>query len=290
VTPFIVACPDCGTQFRVTAAQLAPARGLVRCGACLAVFRAEAARIDGPEQTAPARKHAERHRSVLPADAPASPIAEPAPEPEGGTAAQALAERELAALEAQDVRAAPRLEALSLPIEAERVEAALDAQERVRAARRRRAPWAFTALMLLLVLAAEVVWLRFDALAQAPSTRPFAQRICEELDCTLPMRRAPDAIRSQRLLVRSHPSRDDGLRVDAVIVNRAEFPQPFPVLELRFSDIDGALVAARYFEPSTYLAGELAGRREMPVGAPVQLSLELVDPGVRAVNYEMRLH
>lgn len=288
MTPFVVACPDCSTQFRVAAAQLAPARGLVRCGACLTVFRAETARIDGPKQTAPARKHAERHRSVLPADAPASLIAEPAREASERTGA--LPARELAALEEQDVRAAPRLEALSLPIEAQRVEAALDAQERVRAARRRRAPWALAALLLLLVLAAEVVWLRFDAFAQAPTTRPLAQRICDELDCTLPMRRAPYAIRSQRLLVRSHPSRDDGLRVDAVIVNRAEFPQPFPVLELRFSDIDGDLVAARYFEPSTYLAGELAGRREMPVGAPVQLSLELVDPGARAVNYEMRLH
>lgn len=33
-------CPDCGTVFRVTENQLAQARGRVRCGACLHVFRA----------------------------------------------------------------------------------------------------------------------------------------------------------------------------------------------------------------------------------------------------------
>ena len=277
MTPFVVACPDCGTQFRVTAAQLASARGLVRCGACLTVFRAEAARVDESERL-PQHEPADRQQGALPADTPAPS------EPE-----REITAREPAMADEGD-RAPPRLEALSLPIEADRVEAALDAQERMRAARRRRAPWVVSALVLLLVLAAEGIWLRFDALARAPMTRPFAQRICAQLDCALPTQRAPDAIRSQRLVVRSHPDRADGLRVDAVIVNRAEFPQPFPVLELRFSDIDGALVAARQFEPSTYLSGELAGRREMPVGTPVQLSLELVDPGAHAVNYEMRLH
>ena len=282
MTPFVVACPDCGTQFRVTAAQLASARGLVRCGACLTVFRAEAARVDGSERL-PQHESADRQQGALPADtpAPAPDLSEPEPE---------VTVSERAVLAGEGDRAPPRLEALSLPIEADRVEAALDAQERMRAARRRRAPWVVSAVVLLFVLAAEGIWLRFDALAQAPMSRPFAQRICAQLYCALPTQRAPDAIRSQSLIVRSHPDRADGLRVDAVIVNRAEFPQPFPVLELRFSDIDGALVAARQFEPSTYLAGELAGRREMPVGTPVQLSLELVDPGARAVNYEMRLH
>lgn len=285
MTPFVVACPDCGTRFRVTAAQLGSARGLVRCGACLAVFRAEVARIDGPDSPSPAGNEADLHPVTSPAN--------PRP-PDGDTAelepTEEILEREQPLPDDEGSRAPPRLDVLSLPLEAARVEAALDAQERLRAARRRRAPWVVAAFVLLLVLAAEGVWLRFDAFSQAPMTRPVAQRICAQLDCALPILRAPDAIRSQRLLVRSHPARADGLRVDAVIINRAEFPQPFPVLELRFSDIDGVLVAARHFEPSTYLAGELAGRREMPVGTPVQLSLDLVDPGARAVNYEMRLH
>lgn len=37
----ITRCPDCGTSFRVTEAQLFAADGSVRCGACLNVFQAE---------------------------------------------------------------------------------------------------------------------------------------------------------------------------------------------------------------------------------------------------------
>lgn len=47
-------CPHCQTSFRVTEAQLATARGLVRCGACLEVFNAQAHWVESepaPEPT-----------------------------------------------------------------------------------------------------------------------------------------------------------------------------------------------------------------------------------------------
>lgn len=167
--------------------------------------------------------------------------------------------------------------------------AALEEQRRA-LARRPGKRWTAGAVLLALLLAVELVWLNFDALAEAPATRPLASALCGFLGCELATRRDIEAIRSRRLVVRSHPERTNGLRVDAVIVNRAPWPQAFPDVELRFSDIGGRLVAARRFAPGEYLAGELAGRREMPVAAPVQISIDLLDPGPGAVNYEMRLY
>lgn len=286
MSAFVVACPGCGTQFRVTQAHLAPAKGLVRCGACLTVFRAEDVRVDAaPQPVAETgedrerqRPHASRHRSVLAREHAAMP-------------GPRLREQDaaLAELPEDDQRAPPRLEEITLPAEAERVEAALEQQRRAQV-RRPGARWLVCAGLLVLVAAAEVLWLRFDALAEAPATRPLALRLCEVVGCALPSRRDVDAIRSRRLVVRSHPGRPDGLRVDAVIVNRAPWPQAFPDVELRFSDMEGRLLAARRFAPGEYLAGELAGRREMPMAAPVQISFELLDPGPDAVNYEMRLY
>ena len=85
--------------------------------------------------------------------------------------------------------------------------------------------------------------------------------------------------------MRSHPELADALVVDAVIVNGADFAQPFPELELRFTTIDGDLVAGRRFKPEEYLSGELAGVTLMVPKTPVRLALEITDPGADAVNY-----
>ena len=59
---------------------------------------------------------------------------------------------------------------------------------------------------------------------------------------------------------------------------------------MRFADLGGQLVASRRFKPSEYLAGELAGRSEMPPQTPIHISLDILDPGTRAVNYSLSFH
>ena len=95
------------------------------------------------------------------------------------------------------------------------------------------------------------------------------------------------AIRSIDLVVRSHPNNKEALQVDAVIVNEANHPQPFPNLELTFTDINDKLVANRTFSPSEYLGGELAGSDEMPPAQPIRIRLDILDPGERAVSYRL---
>lgn len=117
------------------------------------------------------------------------------------------------------------------------------------------------------------------------SLRPWLSQACGVLNCVLPPQFDVAQIRTNSLLVRSHPTRRGALAVDAIIVNQADFPQPYPTLQLQFSDLNGAPVAGRRFQPSEYLSGELTGSRLMPVRQPVHVALELIDPGPRAVNY-----
>lgn len=263
----IVDCPGCGTRFRVTAAQLDAAKGLVRCGACLTVFRAADHEVDAAgAQSPPATpshgtdsRQARRHRSVL------------------------------SRPEASLPDAVPELDPASLSFDAEGLRRAdLAPAEPVPA--RRRWPWALLVLLGLTALPAQYLHRNLDVLALDPDRRPWLERACGLLGCELPAPAVADAIRSQRLTVQSHPQRDDGLRVEVVLVNRAPWPQPFPDIELRFSDLEGRPVAARVFHPAEYLGGELTGRRTMPVGTPVRIALDLVDPGPDALNYEMQLH
>ena len=59
----ITQCPNCATSFRVSSAQLAVARGAVRCGACLQVFPADEHMVAGVEDHPP-RPQADQQMSL----------------------------------------------------------------------------------------------------------------------------------------------------------------------------------------------------------------------------------
>ncbi|AXO60434.1 DUF3426 domain-containing protein [Pseudomonas sp. phDV1] len=150
--------------------------------------------------------------------------------------------------------------------------------------------WCLLNLLAAGGLLAQYAAYNFDELARQDRYRPWFEQLCPNIGCTLPSKVDISQIRSSNLVVRSHPEFSGALIVDAILYNRAPFAQPFPLLEMRFADLGGQLVASRRFKPSEYLAGELAGRSEMPPQTPIHISLEILDPGTRAVNYSLSFH
>ncbi|MDI9778531.1 DUF3426 domain-containing protein [Pseudomonas putida] len=147
--------------------------------------------------------------------------------------------------------------------------------------------WSFLTLLAAGLLAFQYVWFHFDELARQDQYRPIFQQLCPMFGCQVPTRVDIGRIKSSNLVVRSHPDFKGALIVDAIIYNRAPFAQPFPLLELRFADLNGQLIASRRFKPSEYLSGELAGRGEMPSQTPIHIALDILDPGPKAVNYSL---
>lgn len=64
----VTRCPKCGTAFRITSTQLESAKGAVRCGSCLHVFKAQSNLVTKPAPKAPA-----------PTPVPAAPTTQTAP-------------------------------------------------------------------------------------------------------------------------------------------------------------------------------------------------------------------
>ncbi len=152
--------------------------------------------------------------------------------------------------------------------------------------RRRRRGWVpFAVLLASGLLTAQVLYLQFDVWAKNPDIRPIYEWLCPRLQCQLPVMRSLDEIRSKNLVVRANPDVPGELMVDALIVNQARFEQPFPVIELRFSSMDGRPIAARRFKPEEYLAGELKGATMFAPLTPVHIALAIEDPGTDAVSY-----
>jgi predicted Zn finger-like uncharacterized protein len=147
--------------------------------------------------------------------------------------------------------------------------------------------WSLLALIAALTLAGQYVAYHFDELARQDAYRPWFQQFCPVVGCEVPSKVDIALIKSSNLVVRSHPQFSGALIVDAIIYNRAPFSQPFPLLELRFADLDGKLIASRRFKPSEYLSGDLAGQTDMPPQTPIHIALDILDPGSKAVNYSL---
>ncbi|MGB2247330.1 MAG: zinc-ribbon and DUF3426 domain-containing protein [Alcanivorax sediminis] len=149
--------------------------------------------------------------------------------------------------------------------------------------------WTALSLLAAVVLVGQYAYFNFDHLARTPQWRPVYLQACDALGCRLPSRSDISKLRGANLVVRSHPEYNNALIVDAILYNEARYPQPFPDLELRFSALDGSPVASRRFKPEEYLHGDLRGMDNMPTKTPLHVSLEIVDPGNKAVNYNLRL-
>lgn len=387
----ITRCPHCDTSFRVTDAQLAAARGAVRCGACLLVFTATehlvlppAEEPEAPDDVVPSEDHAIRSGDDefetdtvvdtdtdtdtdadvgLPeTDEPAAPAygdndlawepedlsewVNPASAPPAWAdsvvfnADGVIDDEELERISgdmAEDAgietserptdddmeadHAAPAAEAIEAPavdhgddgdiepaIESsgepspELADAsspeplpdlALDEQaDEPQFAPEPRRPawrWWFASAALLVLLGVQYAWFERDRYATDPAWRDAYLAVCGVLSCALPEYSDPSALGINGLVIRTHPTRQNALRVDALLNNEAPYRQAFPSLRLQFADIQNNRVAMRVFRPEEYLAGEMAGLRYIPGQTEVRVSLEIVDPGENAVNYSLEI-
>lgn len=129
-----------------------------------------------------------------------------------------------------------------------------------------------------------------DQLARYPLLAPLATLFCNTPECTGAQRRAPQQIRIINRDVRPHPSEPGALLISLTFVNEAPFAQPYPVLEIRFSDTQDRPVALRRFQPSEYLSGERRSTDPLKPGERVAVSLSVVDPGEQGVSYRFEFY
>lgn len=272
------ACPGCGTSFRVAQAQIEAAGGLVRCGGCDTVFDAREHAITPhgrASEPTPASINEDYITGLIKGEMPVpvpvhalAPAAASPPQSSGTPSVPTvIVEATVAQVPVELQGGAPTDPGLRL----------------------RRLIWAAGILVALLLVLAQQLWLGRAQGMQDPRWRPRYQSLCEVIGCELAPYRDLRRLRSDGLLVRPDPARPGLLLLDAVIVNKAVFPQAFPGLELAFSDIQGSPVMTRVFRPEEYLGGAALREGAMQPGEPVTVHLEIPDPGEQATNYELRL-
>lgn len=140
------------------------------------------------------------------------------------------------------------------------------------------------ALLLVQVVASD-----FDQLAAGSATRPWLQRVCNALHCTLPPWHEPRALRMLQRDVRANPQRPGMLRISASFRNEARWMQPWPRLRITLADADGRAIAARDFAANEYL-GATPTANGIASGQVAGIAFDVVDPSPRvtAFTFEFR--
>lgn len=149
--------------------------------------------------------------------------------------------------------------------------------------------WLSGALIMIFALIAQVGYFKFDSWSRHPQYRPAYALTCQLINCQLPAIQDVTKMNTQHFMVRLHPKVEQALYIDTLLVNTADYQQPFPDLNLIFTGLDDQTIASRYFKPSEYLAGELAGSNSMPLNVPIHIAIEIVNPGAEAVGYRIEL-
>ncbi len=128
-----------------------------------------------------------------------------------------------------------------------------------------------------------------ERLANYPLLVNWIRKACEYVACEMRPRRDVEHIQIIKRSVHTHPARPDALMITATLVNKAPFPQPYPLMQVSFTNLQGTIVAAHRFKPEEYLMRRPDPAALMTPDAPVRASVQVPDPGVNATAFEFAL-
>jgi len=244
-------CPYCHTLFRITESQLDMADGMVRCGFCKEVFDA---RVENSLH--------DNEKQL-----------EDTQQPEVSRQIEAEHESFFSGEPNDIVPDILRTESHARPYSTLAT-----------------VSWSLAILALIAALAAEYIWFNQPELLLDQRLDPITAKLCELTDCERPQIRDPSQIEMISRNVYTHPNEKDALMVSTTLVNHAAYEQPYPNVQIDFSNVRGELVASRRFIPEEYLQIDSEQLPLFQSGNPITFGLEIKDPGNEAITYEFSFH
>ena len=302
-------CPHCDTRFRVTESQVNTADGFVRCSVCQEVFNAFEVAVNHKHQTSLLDTeqlnndppHAtDRDESYLADQVNTdfnplendSLIEKTQQEPFELTSSDGVDFNETSATDdsrrdAFDFFDEEANKSLSHVVPEQFKDSYASGSARLIS----NLLWSIGTLLMVATLVIEYAWFNRDQLNQAPQIQAWTEKFCQRFECKNIAMRNPAKIELISRNVYSHPNEKNALMVNITMKNHADFAQPYPVMQINFSDIRGTDVAARRFLPTEYLPAEIlqSGSEQLQLLEPdtnMTFTMEIQDPGKQAMTYE----
>ena len=300
-------CPHCGTQFRVTLAQLELRDGQVRCGSCREVFNGidTVFEYTGESAAAPSAgsdTHDFSNRmtlfdvGTLGSTTPA--VSETNMQEELDALSKAIADLQSKpwapppATERTEFADDAPISSAALSMTSEQPSFVKEAREQTRDAGGRRV-WLWIGIPLLLIaLLMQLTWLfRNDIAARSPQASKLLRAACARLHCEikLPLNLDQLSVSASRLEQAPPPESASAttgngsdaampMTLIALLQNNSDTTQTWPALELTLRDSDGTLLVRKVFLAHNYLTpNEL--REGMPARSEREIRLPLTLTG-----------
>jgi predicted Zn finger-like uncharacterized protein len=153
--------------------------------------------------------------------------------------------------------------------------------------------WGAAALLAALGIVAQFGYrFRAELAAASPEVREPLRALCRPVGCEVPLPRRPELMSIDSSELQADARREGLIVLNAVIRNRARFPQDYPALELTLTDEADRPLLRRVLAPRDYL--ELARRDELARqgiagGAEAVLRVFLDTSRTRATGYRLYL-
>ncbi len=142
--------------------------------------------------------------------------------------------------------------------------------------------------VLVLALALQIILAKRDVLAENPTWRPVISRLCVLASCRLQAWRQPQAFVPIQQSVAADPEQAGVLLVQLSFQNRAEWPQPWPQIEITLTDVEGSALAMRRFRPKDYLNSAQDG--DIKPNQTVSVEIALQETTAKAAGFSFDFH
>lgn len=251
-------CPECGTRFKATQAQLEAYHGMVRCGHCHAAFNA----IEN-------RSTSDASRQL---DLP-------------------IVQEDLTPLHTGPGEGATLIDLTEVLPGAQPVSrpyAPVDLSGPRKAGRTW--PWAVASLPLLVLALAQAAYVfRVELAAYLPGLKPGLVAACARLHCSVPLPRNVDLMSIESSNLENDPAQPSIITLTVTLRNRAPYAQEYPNLELTLTDTTDTPVGRRVLRPSEYLKAAADAQAGLAANRESNIRLAIDASGLKPAGYRLFL-
>lgn len=151
--------------------------------------------------------------------------------------------------------------------------------------------WSLLALLALAGLAAQAVYqFRTEIAVLLPQARVHLETACEMLDCEVRLPRRAELVSIESSDLQADPSRAGVIVLNALLRNRAPFPQEYPALELTLTDERDQPIVRRVLAAADYAQDKRAILSRGIAGGAEEAVRVFIDTGrLRATGYRLYL-
>lgn len=288
--PLVTTCPACNASFVVSPEQLSAHKGDVRCGKCKHVFNALNHLVSLPDD----------HTDVLetpdftqPSMQASSEIQEEAPSINASNEEATPETTKETTLEAsqQTPTVIPAFNAANFNLNSASGnytdEATMDLLMNKK-------PWwvnvlwGLLALIFLLGIALQAIYyLRTDIAAQMPQFKPYLEQACQQIGCEIGLPKHVNLLVIDDSDLQEDTQYQGLIRLNTTLLNRAEFAQAFPNIELTLTDAQDKVLIRKSFKPEQYLTPDIPFAEGIPANDSVFIKLAVTANKLPVAGYRL---